>query len=103
MSDAFARLSDKEYLVFDLLVSAARPLYGLQLVQKADGALPRGTVYVLLNRMEKKGYIRSMREEPKAGASGIPRRHYEPTGFGAKVFQLSQQLHSLGTLRLAHG
>lgn len=103
MSNSFPRLSEKEYVTLQLLISNARPLYGLELVMKSEGALPRGTIYVLLDRMERKGYVTSQREEPREGVAGMPRRLYQPTGFGAKVYQLSRQLHSLISLKPAFG
>ena len=49
-------LSKKEALIATML-SAGRPLYGLELVAESDGALKRGTVYVTLGRMEEKGWL----------------------------------------------
>ena len=60
-------------------------MYGLALVQESRGALKRGTVYVTLGRMEEKGYVESRLEAPSAGAIGLPRRLYRPTGLGLRV------------------
>lgn len=78
------RLSDKEVLVLRLLVSAGREMYGLQLVEESEGALKRGTVYVTLDRMEDKGYIRS-RKDPSAADGAAARRLYKPAGLGQRA------------------
>lgn len=80
-------LSPKEFLIMNLLVGSARPKYGLQLVEQSDGTLKRGTIYVVLNRLEEKGYVTSEREAVQPG-SGIatPRRLYKASGLGEKVY-----------------
>jgi len=79
-------LPKKELLILEMLVSAG-PMYGLQLVERSDGALKRGTVYVTLGRMEEKGYIASRLEDPPADAGGMPRRLYQPTTLGRRVLK----------------
>lgn len=69
-------------------------MYGLELVEASEGALKRGTVYVTLGRMQEKGFVESRPERP-AGASGLPRRLYRPTGLGLRV------LDAWGMLRKA--
>ena len=65
-------MSPTESLVMDLLRSGDR--YGLELVDASDGALKRGSVYVILARMEEKGFVDSWQEQRPEGASGVPRR-----------------------------
>lgn len=77
-------LSPKERLVLELLARHGDG-YGLQLVTASRGRLKRGTVYVTLGRMEKKGYIRSRLDDPPEGAGGMPRRLYTPTALGVRV------------------
>jgi PadR family transcriptional regulator PadR len=77
-------LPRKERLILEMLV-ASGPLYGLELVNRSDGALKRGTVYVTLGRMEAKGLVTSEQEEMPAGAIGLPRRRYRPTGLGERT------------------
>jgi DNA-binding PadR family transcriptional regulator len=72
-----------ESLVMDLLHGAER--YGLELVDASRGALKRGSVYVILARMEEKGFIDSRQEPRTPGASGLPRRLYRATPYGRKV------------------
>lgn len=72
-----------ESLVMDLLRRSER--YGLELVDASGGALKRGSVYVILARMEEKGFITSRQEEREPGAGGLPRRLYRATPYGLKV------------------
>jgi DNA-binding PadR family transcriptional regulator len=76
-------MSRTESLVMDLLRGAER--YGLELVDASGGALKRGSVYVILARMEEKGFIESRQEDRSRGASGLPRRLYRATPYGVKV------------------
>jgi DNA-binding PadR family transcriptional regulator len=76
-------MSRTESLVMDLL--RGRERYGLELVDKSGGALKRGSVYVILARMEEKGFVESRLEERAPSASGLPRRLYRATPYGRKV------------------
>jgi PadR family transcriptional regulator PadR len=80
------RLSAAERLILDLLVEHDE-LYGLQLVEQSGGRLKRGTVYVTLGRMLEKGYLGSRQEPLPAGAIGLPRRLYRPTGHAMRVLE----------------
>ena len=79
-------LPKKEWLILEFLVSEG-PMYGLQLVERSDGALKRGTVYVTLGRMESKAFIESEQEQPVPGAIGLPRRIYRPTALGKRMLR----------------
>ena len=81
-------LPSKEMLILELLSDGDR--YGLELVAASGGALKRGTVYVTLGRMEKKGLIRSRQEDAPETAGGLPRRLYAPTAVGARALQAWQ-------------
>ena len=76
-------MSRTESLVMELL--RGRERYGLELVDKSNGALKRGSVYVILARMEEKGFVESRQEERSPGVSGLPRRLYRATPYGRKV------------------
>lgn len=82
----FPTLPPKERLILDLLVSCG-PLYGLELVDRSEGGLKRGTVYVTLGRMEAKGFVTSEQEDMPEGAIGLPRRRYRPTGLGERALR----------------
>ena len=79
-------LPRKERLILELLASEG-PMYGLQLVERSDGALKRGTVYVTLGRMEAKGLVESQQEAVPRGAIGLPRRIYRPTALGERMLR----------------
>jgi PadR family transcriptional regulator len=79
-------LPKKQLLILELLASGG-PMYGLQLVDRSDGALKRGTVYVTLGRMEARGLIESEQEPAAPGAIGLPRRIYRPTALGERVMR----------------
>lgn len=76
-------MSRTESLVMDLLRHRER--YGLELVDASAGELKRGSVYVILARMEEKGFVESRQEERTQGVSGLPRRIYRATPYGVKV------------------
>jgi DNA-binding PadR family transcriptional regulator len=78
-------LSAKESLILQLLIRRDE-MYGLELVAASRRRLKRGTIYVTLGRMEEKGYVTSRLEEPPAAAGGLPRRLYQPTALGRRVF-----------------
>jgi DNA-binding PadR family transcriptional regulator len=80
--------SGKELVVLELLVSR-REMYGLELVKQGRG-LRRGTIYVLLNRMEEKGYVKS-RQVKHEGTPGLPLRVYSVTGLGQRAYAAWQQ------------
>ena len=76
-------MSRTESLVMDLLRGGDR--YGLELVDASDGALKRGSVYVILARMEEKGFVDSWQEQRGDVPAGAARRVYRATPYGLKV------------------
>jgi PadR family transcriptional regulator, regulatory protein PadR len=74
-----------ERVVLDLLLDG--PDFGLNLVARSDGGLKRGTVYVTLARMEKKGFVTSEQEPQPSGAIGLPRRIYRVTPLGKRALR----------------
>src|SRR5215213_10322810 len=76
-------MSRTESLVMELL--RGRERYGLELVDASSGTLKRGSVYVILARMEEKGFVDSRQEERGQGTTGLPRRLYRATPYGRKV------------------
>ena len=85
MYDELPKLSKKEHLILELLITQGEA-YGLQLVKAAPNDLKRGTVYVTLGRMADKGYVAS-RQVKEPGEKGLPKRLFRPTGHGRRVFQ----------------
>jgi DNA-binding PadR family transcriptional regulator len=80
------KLSDKEFLILGLLIPRGE-MFGLELVDASDGELKRGTVYVTLQRMVERGFIESREEERVAPEVGIPRRMYQATGLGERIYR----------------
>ena len=84
-SSEFPRLSRKELIVLELLITRGE-LFGLEMVEASAGSLKRGTIYVTLQRMGDKNYVES-REEPRTMPEiGIARRKYKATGLGEAVY-----------------
>lgn len=84
MKHTLPRLSAKERLILEHLADGGE-LFGLQLVERSDGGLKRGTVYVTLGRMQEKGYVESRQEPLPPGAIGLPRRLYRLSAYGRRV------------------
>jgi DNA-binding PadR family transcriptional regulator len=74
-----------EFTILDLLFSG-KELYGLEIVRESNGAVKRGSVYVLLDRLEQKGFVIS-RAESIPTMAGLPRRQYRITGVGQRAVQ----------------
>lgn len=82
-------LTKTELLILEQLVGN-RELYGLEIIKK-EPRLKRGTIYVLLGRLEEKGFVKS-RQRVEANVSGLPRRVYAITGAGVAVRQAHRAL-----------
>lgn len=93
------KLSATERFIVELLVTHDE-LFGLRMVELSGGRLKRGTVYVTLGRMAEKGYLESRQEPLPAGAIGLPRRLYRPTGLAMRVlaaWQAAEASYLTGT------
>lgn len=84
VSEVLPKFSATERLIVELLAEHEE-LFGLQMVELSEGRLKRGTVYVTLGRMHEKGYLDSRQEPLPAGAIGLPRRLYRPTGLALRA------------------
>ena len=87
MPDRSFHVTATEGAILRLLIDH-REMYGLHMVIASGGRLKRGTVYVLLDRLEDKGFVRSRREDA-ARAGPIPKRLYQVTGSGQRVVAAS--------------
>jgi DNA-binding PadR family transcriptional regulator len=99
MHERLPSMSHTESLVLELL--RGRERYGLELVDASKGTLKRGSVYVILARMEEKGFVESRQEERAHGASGLPRRLYRSTEYGLKVHDAFAMLREALALKPA--
>lgn len=77
------RLSRKEFIILRQLIARGE-MFGLQLVGVVPQQLTRGTVYVTLQRMERKRFVTSRLVEDAAG--GPARRMYRASGLGYRLF-----------------
>ena len=76
-----------ERLILELLVEGGKEMFGLELIGASHGRLKRGSIYVTLQRMSKKGLVESREDARPAPEIGIPRRLYTASGFGARVLR----------------
>jgi DNA-binding PadR family transcriptional regulator len=97
--DGLPSMSRTESEVMELL--RGRERYGLELVDASGGALKRGSVYVILARMEEKGFVDSRQEERIDGTGGAVRRLYRATPYGRKVHGAFAQLRAALALKPA--
>jgi PadR family transcriptional regulator len=92
------KFSAAERLIVELLAEHEE-LFGLRMVELSGGRLKRGTVYVTLGRMVEKGYLDSRQEPLPAGAIGLPRRLYRPTGLAMRIlaaWKTAEQIYLTG-------
>lgn len=102
LKNQFPTLSYKEFLILEMLIARGE-MFGLEMVEDSEGKLKRGTIYVLLQRMGKKGYVES-REEPRSSPEiGIPRRQYRVTGLGEAVYRANASIVEFINTELAWG
>ena len=86
LDNQLPRITNTEALIMKVLLDkAGTEIYGWELMEASDGKLKRGTIYVILNRMEDKGFIESRKEIRREGARGLPRRMYKLTGLGQRT------------------
>ncbi|TIL87502.1 MAG: PadR family transcriptional regulator [Mesorhizobium sp.] len=81
------RISRVEFEILSMLRS--KEMYGLELV-KESSILKRGTVYVTLERMTDKGYVKSREADRAPHESGLPRRVYSISALGQRAFAAAQ-------------
>ena len=91
--ESVGKLTSKEAFILSFLTSHQRG-YGLQMVKQSSGLLKRGSVYVMLNRMKQKGYVKSKQEPPTPDVKGPPRRYYVATAKGARALDSYNLLRS---------
>ena len=79
----------KELYILGCLSDQPGGLYGLEMVKASNGKLARGTVYVLLSRLEEKGFV-TAKADPHANHPGLPRRQYKLTGLGRRALEAAE-------------
>lgn len=84
------QLGKTEELILDIL--RQEEMYGLEIVERSNGALRRATIYNHLSKMEERGLVYGEREEPQLvdfGRSKVEmpaRRRYRATQKGWETF-----------------
>lgn len=73
--------------MLELLAARQDRMYGLELVSESSGRLKRGTVYVILGRMQQKGYVEAEPEKFADDSGLVPRRMYRATALGLRVLR----------------
>lgn len=70
--------------------------YGLALVEASGGALKRGGIYVLLDRLGAKGFVESREEShPTDGYVGIPRKLYRVSSTGTQALRAEEAMETM--------
>jgi PadR family transcriptional regulator, regulatory protein PadR len=90
--ETLPRLSATEALIIQLLLNSSEEMYGLQMIEKSNGKLKRGTIYITLQRMEGKRLIESKPQERTKPEIGIHRRVYKVTSYGVRVYSAFETL-----------
>jgi DNA-binding PadR family transcriptional regulator len=82
------KITNTEAEVLQLLVATSgSEMYGLEMVKASGGLLKRGSIYVILGRLEDKGFVESRKEELDSSVPPTaPRRLYKATGTGRRVY-----------------
>lgn len=82
-SDDFLWPTRSELEVLKILQRLAAGAYGLEIVAASNGAVKRSSVYVLLGRLEEKGFVRV--NTTRSTHPGLPRPIYIITGEGVRA------------------
>lgn len=65
-------------------------MFGLEMVDASDGELRKGTIYVMLGRMEENELVESEAEDTGKTATGAAKRMYSATDYGRRVFKAQE-------------
>ena len=86
-------LGDLEQLVILAVVRLGDDAYAVsvrnEIEQRTERSITRGAVYVTLDRMERKGYLRSMMSAPSNKRGGKAKRIFRPEAKGVAALQAS--------------
>jgi DNA-binding PadR family transcriptional regulator len=77
-------ITPTEALLLGLLAHKHDGAFGSQLVHMSDGKLKRGSVYALLGKLEKAGFVSSV-EDPATDELALPRTRYRITAEGSRA------------------
>lgn len=89
------RLGEVEQLVLLAVLRLGKPAYAVpirELIRTVGGVeLARGSIYVTLDRLETKGYLRSSVSEPLAEPGGKARRLFEVSPAGVAALRAARR------------
>ncbi len=85
----FPTLSGIEFSIVKMLLQRGE-MFGQEMVENSAGLLKRGTVYVTLSRMERKGILKSKEQPRPNNQYGTSLRLYEPTDYGSRIFKAQE-------------
>lgn len=82
------KVSATESLILEQLDTAAEHewLFGMQMVRESNGALKRGSIYVLLGRLEARCLVQSWAKDPE-DSHLPPKRYYKITDHGRRLYR----------------
>ena len=91
-----------------LTVLLGRELYGLEILEYINPGRPGipltyGSIYPALNRLEKKGFIKSCWGDEAKGTGGARRKYYKVTGLGESSLSRVQRYRQSLSIRPAFG
>jgi DNA-binding PadR family transcriptional regulator len=86
-NNEFPALSGKEFLIMELLDRNGE-MFGLEMVDRSEGELKKGTIYVTLGRMVDKELVEPL-DTAESDGSG-PRVLYIATDWGKRVFKAQE-------------
>ncbi|MBS0417035.1 MAG: helix-turn-helix transcriptional regulator [Proteobacteria bacterium] len=81
-----------EMVVMRILQGKPGGAYGLEIVAASNERVKRGSVYVLLGRLEEKGFVRVLKTRPEPGYDGPPRPQYQLTAEGTRVMTAAEAI-----------
>jgi DNA-binding PadR family transcriptional regulator len=88
-------LGEFEQLVLLAVLRLGSNAYGVPIRREIESRtgrdVARGAVYMTLDRLEDKGYLKSWHSQPTAERGGRSRRHYELTKTGAAALAESRR------------
>jgi len=81
----------KELVILGMLRDQQAGMYGLELVKLSDGKLKRGSIYVELDRLEDKGFVK-WKLKADYTHPGLPRPIYSITAHGERALAAAEMM-----------
>jgi DNA-binding PadR family transcriptional regulator len=81
-----------EMEVMRMLQNETGGMYGLEIVEASKNTIKRGSVYVLVGRLEEKGFVKAQLPKADPTHPGLPRRIYKLTAEGMRVLAAAEEV-----------